>query len=71
MADTVGALLDERIDAESRQVFARAIIGMSEGVCRTWISNPARPSADSIAKQLADLMIGGLTGLAARAPTPG
>jgi AcrR family transcriptional regulator len=63
MAGTIAALLDERIDSETRQVFARAIVGMSEGVCRYWVAQEIRPSADSLAKQLAELLIGGLKGL--------
>ena len=63
MADTITELLDKRLDLETRQVFARAIVGMSEGVCRHWVAQETRPSAESLAKQIADLLISGLAGL--------
>ena len=63
MAATIVDLLDDRIDPETRQVFARAIVGMSEGVSRHWVAQDSRPSADSLAKQLAQLLVGGLAGL--------
>ncbi len=63
MASTIVDLLDDRIDLETRQVFARAIVGMSEGVSRHWVAQASRPSADSMAKELAQLLVGGLAGL--------
>lgn len=63
MAATISGLLDDRIDEATRDVYARAIVGMSEGVCRHWVAQDTRDSADSLAKQLADLLIGGLAGL--------
>jgi len=63
MAATIVDLLDERLDPETRQVFAQAIVGMSEGVSRHWVAQDSRPSADSMAKQLAQLLVGGLAGL--------
>ncbi|MDG2111985.1 MAG: TetR/AcrR family transcriptional regulator [Actinomycetota bacterium] len=63
MAATISGLLDDRMDSETREVYARAIVGMSEGVCRHWVSQGSRNSADSLAKQVADLLISGLSGL--------
>ena len=63
MAGTITDLLDRRLDEEARELFARAIVGMSEGVVRHWIAQDQRISAEALAKQLADLLIGGLAGL--------
>lgn len=63
MAETIIDLLDRRIDADSRRVIARAIVGMSEGACRHWIAQDDRSSAAELGTQLADLLVRGLAGL--------
>ncbi len=62
MGDTIAGLLDHRIEADVRLLIGRAIVGMSEGVCHHWLSQDSRPSADSVAKQLAVLLMDGLGG---------
>lgn len=62
MAGTIAELLDHRIDGDVRVLVGRAIVGMSEGVCHHWLSQDSRPSADSVAKQLAVLLMDGLGG---------
>jgi AcrR family transcriptional regulator len=64
MSETICGLLSPDLADDRTALIARAIIGMSEGVCREWIATGTTTSPDDLANQLADLLLEGLNGLA-------
>jgi AcrR family transcriptional regulator len=67
MSATIAELLSEWLDSATVETYARAIVTMSEGVCRHWLTQLERPSAEDLAEQLAGLILTGLGGLVQRA----
>ena len=63
MSATIAEILRRWLDVEEVEIYARAIVAMSEGVCRHWLTQVDRPSAEELAKQLAGLILTGLQGL--------
>jgi len=63
MSATIADLLSEWLDSATVETYARAIVTMSEGVCRHWITQIDRPSAEDLAEQLAALILTGIRGL--------
>ena len=63
MSATIADLLSEWLDSETVETYARAIVTMSEGVCRHWLTQIDRPSAEDLAEQLAGLILTGIRGL--------
>ena len=70
MSATIAEILRRWLDVEEVEVYARAIVAMSEGVCRHWLTQAIRPSAEELAKQLAALILTGLQGLIEEAAQP-
>ena len=63
MSATIAELLSEWLDNTTVETYARAIVTMSEGVCRHWLTQIERPSAQDLAEQLAGLIMTGIEGL--------
>ena len=63
MSGTIAELLSEWLDTATVETYARAIVTMSEGVCRHWLTQLERPSAQDLAEQLAGLILTGIEGL--------
>ncbi|MDP6862496.1 MAG: TetR/AcrR family transcriptional regulator [Acidimicrobiales bacterium] len=63
MSATIADLLSEWLDSATVETYARAIVTMSEGVCRHWLTQLDRPSAEDLAEQLAGLILTGIRGL--------
>ena len=63
MSATIADLLSEWLDSATVETYARAIVTMSEGVCRHWLTQIDRPSAEDLAEQLAGLILTGIRGL--------
>ncbi|MBM36487.1 MAG: TetR/AcrR family transcriptional regulator [Actinomycetota bacterium] len=63
MSATIAEILRQWLHGDEVELYARAIVTMSEGVCRHWLTQPDRPSADALAEQLAALILTGLQGL--------
>ena len=63
MSATIAELLSEWLDSATVETYARAIVTMSEGVCRHWLTQLDRPSAEDLAEQLAGLILTGIRGL--------
>ena len=63
MSGTIAELLSEWLDTATVETYARAIVTMSEGVCRRWLTQLERPSAQDLAEQLAGLILTGIEGL--------
>ena len=63
MSATIAEILRRWLDVDEVEIYGRAIVAMSEGVCRHWLTQADRPSAEELAEQLAGLILSGLQGL--------
>lgn len=63
MSATIAEILRRWLDVAEVEIYARAIVAMSEGVCRHWLTQSDRPSVEELAEQLAGLILTGLQGL--------
>ena len=63
MSGTIAEILRQWLSGDEVELYARAIVNMSEGVCRHWLTQADRPPAAALAEQLAALILNGLEGL--------
>ena len=63
MSGTIAEILRQWLTGDEVELYARAIVNMSEGVCRHWLTQADRPPAAALAEQLAALILNGLEGL--------
>ena len=63
MSQTIADILKKWLSGEEVELYARAIVTMSEGVCRHWLTETDRAAPEELAEQLAGLILSGLAGL--------